>query len=182
MNLKLLSLYDGTKVLVPDSINLLTPYVIQEQLDWFEDEIKFIRELIQPGQNVIDIGANYGLYTLAFAKKVGQSGIVYAYEPSSATASILSESVKANGFSQIIIEKKALSNEDGEANLSINENSELNSLVNRSGLNDLSEKVTVTTLDNCMTSFGWENIDFVKIDAEGAEEKYYQWRPSFLRF
>ena len=119
---------------------------------------------------VIDIGANYGLYTLAIAKKVGQSGLVYAFEPSSATASILSESVKENGFSQIIIEKKALSNETGEANLSINENSELNSLVNRSGLNDLSEKVTVTTLDNCMASFGWENIDFVKIDAEGAEE------------
>lgn len=170
MNLKTINLFDGTKVCVPDSLNLITSYVIEEQLDWFEDEIKFIRELMLPGQSAIDIGANYGLYTLAIAKKVGQSGSVYAFEPSSATATILSKSVKENGFSQVIVEKKALSNINGEANLSLNDNSELNSLVNESGPNGLSEKVTVTTLDTCMARFCWKNIDFVKIDAEGAEE------------
>jgi len=148
MNIKTVKLFDGTKVCVPDSLNLITSYVIEEQLDWFEDEIKFIRELMLPGQSAIDIGANYGLYTLAIAKKVGQSGFVYAFEPSSTTATILSKSVQENGFSQVIIEKKALSNINGEANLSLNDNSELNSLVNESGPNGLSERVTVTTLDS----------------------------------
>ena len=66
-----LKLVDGVRIVVPDSLNLITTYVLREQEDWFEDEIKFLRHLIKPGQRVIDIGANYGVYTLAMAKLVG---------------------------------------------------------------------------------------------------------------
>ena len=65
-----LSLVDGTTIVVPDSLNLLTTYILQEQGDWFEDEIKFLRKLVQPGQVVIDIGANYGVYALCLARRV----------------------------------------------------------------------------------------------------------------
>ena len=57
-------LVDGTKVVVPDSLDLITPYVLLEQGDWFEDEIKFLRGVVQPGATVVDIGANYGVYAL----------------------------------------------------------------------------------------------------------------------
>ena len=55
----IVELVDGTKVVVPDSLELITSYVLQEQRDWFEDEIKFLRELVQPGDVVVYIGANY---------------------------------------------------------------------------------------------------------------------------
>ncbi|MBK7673942.1 MAG: hypothetical protein IPJ27_03790 [Candidatus Accumulibacter sp.] len=55
-----LTMVDEVRVVVPDSLDLITPYVLLEQQDWFEDEIKFLRHLLQPGQKVIDIGANYG--------------------------------------------------------------------------------------------------------------------------
>jgi hypothetical protein len=55
------------QVCVPDDIRWMMPYVLLEQEDWFEDEISFVRRLVQPGSRVIDIGANYGLYTLALA-------------------------------------------------------------------------------------------------------------------
>ncbi len=66
-----LTMVDGVRIVVPDSVNLITPYVLMEQQDWFEDEIKFLRCLLQPGQKVIDIGANYGVYTLSMAQVVG---------------------------------------------------------------------------------------------------------------
>ena len=71
-----LTLIDGVRVVVPDSLDLITPYVLREQQDWFEEEIKFLRRFLQPGQNVIDIGANYGVYTLSMAQAVGSNGHV----------------------------------------------------------------------------------------------------------
>ena len=68
MRTRTLEIAGGVRVVVPDSLNLLTPYVLIEQQDWFEDEIGFVRRLLRPGQQAIDIGANYGVYTLTMAK------------------------------------------------------------------------------------------------------------------
>ncbi|WP_300450415.1 hypothetical protein [Accumulibacter sp.] len=53
---------DNVRVVVPDSLDLITPYVLLEQQDWFEDEIKFLRRLLQPEQAVIDIGPSACLW------------------------------------------------------------------------------------------------------------------------
>ena len=37
-----LTIVDGVRVVVPDNLNHATPYVLQEQGDWFEDEIRFL--------------------------------------------------------------------------------------------------------------------------------------------
>jgi hypothetical protein len=46
--------------------------VLLEQEDWFEKEIAFVRRLLRSGMRAVDIGANYGTYTLAMARAVGQ--------------------------------------------------------------------------------------------------------------
>ena len=160
---------DGVRVVVPDSLDKITTYVLLEQEDWFEDEIKFLRRLLQPGQRVIDIGANYGVYALSMAQTVGPTGCVWAFEPSSSTAKLLEEGIAANGFTQVLLEQSALSSTSGNAQLSLNENSELNALVRGNPPTTASETVPVVTLDECMERYRWQNIDFVKIDAEGEE-------------
>ena len=109
----------GVQVITPDSLNLVTPYVLYEQRDWFEDEIAFLRRLLQPGQRAIDIGANYGVYTLSIAKAVGPTGAVWAFEPTSSTAAFLAQSIAANHFTQVVLERSALSGECGTAQLTI---------------------------------------------------------------
>lgn len=157
------------RIVVPYSLNLITPYVLEEQQDWFEDEIKFLRHFLLAGQKTIDIGANYGVYTLTMAQAVGGSGNVWAFEPTSSTAKFLADGVAANGFSQVVLEQSALSNRCGTAQLSLNANSELNSLVCGNQAARSVETVPLFTLDQCMEKYGWEGIDFVKIDAEGEE-------------
>jgi FkbM family methyltransferase len=163
-----LRLHDDVQIVVPNSLNLITPYVLQEQEDWFEDEIKFLRCLLQPGQKIIDIGANYGVYTLSMAKTVGATGKIWSFEPASSTASFLAAGIEANDFKQIVLEQSALSNACGEAKLSLNTNSELNSLVHEDS-SGTTETVPLVTLDNCMNRYEWQEIAFVKIDAEGEE-------------
>jgi FkbM family methyltransferase len=156
-------------VVVPHSLNLITTYVLCEQADWFEDEIKFIRLLLKPNQKAIDIGANYGLFTLSMAKLVGPGGRIWAFEPASSTAALLSESVAINGFSHVVLDRRALSEHAGIAQLSLHRNSELNELVREGAAAGTSETVTLISLDDAMHEHGWSDIELVKMDAEGEE-------------
>jgi FkbM family methyltransferase len=160
---------DGISVVVPDSLNMITTYVLREQGDWFEDEIKFVRLLLKPNQKAIDIGANYGLFALSMAKVVGPGGSIWAFEPASSTAACLKQSLTLNGFGQVVIDQRALSDLAGTAQLSIHENSELNEIVRNGSPTNVSELVAVISLDDAMQEYGWRGIDFVKIDAEGEE-------------
>ena len=178
---KIITLLDGVKVCVPNSLHLISSYVLEEQLDWFEDEIKFIRKIIHSGNHVIDIGANYGVYTLSIAKLIGSTGKVYSFEPAKKTAETLLKSIEINGLKNIVVEKKGLSKEIGVATLSLNDNSELNSLVKNIVSIGPSELVEITTLDECMKLFNWDKIDFIKIDAEGEEENIIQGGLDFFK-
>lgn len=160
---------DDISVVVPDSLNLITTYVVREQGDWFEDEIKFVRLFLKANDKAIDIGANYGLFTLSMAKIVGQGGTIWAFEPASSTAAFLIESLAINGFSNVVLDMRALSEHAGTAQLSLNDNSELNELVRDGTSLATSETVTLVSLDNAMQEHGWSDIEFVKIDAEGEE-------------
>jgi FkbM family methyltransferase len=175
-----IKLVDGVRIVVPDSLNLISSYILREQEDWFEDEIKFLRHLIQPGQRVIDVGANYGAYTLTMAQRVGSAGHVWAFEPASSTANLLSSSIAINNFDNVVLVRSALSNAPGFAQLSVQENSELNELVRGGHSAGACETVPCATLDGCMDDYGWRDIDFVKIDAEGEEANILQGGANFL--
>ncbi|MEO0392452.1 MAG: FkbM family methyltransferase [Pseudomonadota bacterium] len=168
---------DGLKMVVPNDIRQITPYVLLEQEDWFEDEIHFIRKLAQPGMAMVDIGANFGIYSLAMAQAIRQiaaadtpedHGKFWAIEPASTTADHLRLSVKANDFKNIAVLQMALSDSEGDGYLTIQGSSELNALADGPG--DDTEQVQLSTIDTLMAdNFGDTAIDFMKIDAEGAE-------------
>jgi protein O-GlcNAc transferase len=176
----MLPLVDGTQVVVPDSLQLITPYVLREQQDWFEDEIKFLRRILRSDQRVIDIGANYGIYALSMARAVVPQGKVWAFEPASATAAMLAQSIAANGFKQVVLEKCALSSQPGTARLSLHDNSELNELIRGKEAAGPSEEVPLTTLDEALQRHGWNDIAVVKIDAEGEEANILQGGKEFF--
>jgi protein O-GlcNAc transferase len=165
----MLTLLDGVRIAVPDALDLITPYVLREQQDFFEDELPFVRQLLQPGQNVIDIGANYGTYTLPMAKKVGANGHVWAFEPASSTARFLAQGIAANGFTHITLEQKAVSSTSGSAQLAAHMHSELRSIIHAAAPPADSEKVSLVTLDECLEHHRWVDIELIKIDAEGEE-------------
>jgi len=101
------------KIIVPDDLHVTTAYVLQEQGDWFEDEIRFVRAFIRPGMRAVDVGANFGVYSLTLARAVGAAGRVWAIEPGTQAAQFLARSIAANSFSQVEVIRCALSRTDG---------------------------------------------------------------------
>lgn len=158
---------DGIKVCCPPGTGLMTPYVLREQNDWFEDELRFLRTIVEPASLCLDIGANYGLYSFSLAKRC-PDGQVWSYEPCAATADYLEAGIAANGFANIILSRAALSDRPGSGTLLTNRQSELNALV-ASAAAGQGETVALTTLDLDGAEYDWSEVDIVKIDAEGHE-------------
>jgi FkbM family methyltransferase len=52
---------------------------------------------VHEGNIVADVGAHIGLYTLAFARRVGAQGHVYAFEPDPETVRLLRRGIDLNG-------------------------------------------------------------------------------------
>lgn len=164
-----IKIINDINVTVPASLHLMTPYVLHEQNDWFEDEIKFLRTFIKSGMKVLDIGANYGLYTLSIAKIIGDQGTIWAFEPTAATAACLKKSISNNNFNNIELIEAGLSNKIKKAKFFTSPNSELNSLSKELVSGNQHETVLLLTLDHCAKKYHWLDIDFIKLDAEGEE-------------
>jgi tRNA A58 N-methylase Trm61 len=65
-----------------------------------EVDFKIIKQLVNPGDYVADIGANYGVYTKYLSELVGRDGCVYSIEPIPLTFEILYSNVKKLGLNQ----------------------------------------------------------------------------------
>jgi FkbM family methyltransferase len=162
-----LKLSDAVTLAVPASLQSITTYVLLEQERWFEKEMDFLRHWLRPGMTVIDIGANLGVYSLPMARLVGQMGHVVAYEPGSETRALLERSRELNTAVNLDISPFALSDREREGRLVFGDSSELNAL----GDSGAGETVRVTNLDSEDAAPGWPSPDFIKIDAEGEEER-----------
>jgi FkbM family methyltransferase len=170
---------DGNFVTVPASLTYLSTYVLLEQEDWFEKELPFVRSFLRPGMHALDIGANYGVYSVAMGKAVGPSGHVWAFEPSPSTHRFLQHTLASNKLAWVDADACALSDQAGRGRLSMQSNSELNSLVY--DLAESGEEVRVDTLDGAAARCGMRGIDFVKLDAEGAEARIVAGGREFFR-
>ena len=131
-----------------------------------EPEMKFLPHLLTPGERMIDIGANYGLYAYA-ASRTGVA--IELFEPNSQCLRALE--AWAGVRHGIRVHSCALSAETGCARLSIPverngvEHDAAASIEPRPGGMFRVETVARRTLD----SFAFEHVGFIKIDVEGHE-------------
>jgi FkbM family methyltransferase len=161
-----LTVRDGARICVPDDIRQITSYVILEQEDWFEDEIRFVRRWLQPGMQAVDVGSSYGMYTLAMAHAVGGGGRIWAFEPTPRSADYLQHSLDLNACSQVLMSRAAVSAQAGTVAFASGTYSELNAIGGASGG---TLQVQAVTLDQMAAAHGWNDVDFVKLDVEGHE-------------
>jgi len=140
------------------------------------DTVRFLSAYLKPGMHFVDIGANVGQFTLIGAALVGTGGSVYAFEPARRTYEALSENIRLNDFTHVAAEQAALSDHVGEANFYAeeHENWGMSSLTafETAGTDYAAappQVVALTTLDAYLAERKIKRIDFIKMDAEGAE-------------
>lgn len=135
---------------------------------------RFMARRVQPGATVVDVGANYGYYSLLLADLVGPEGNLHAVEPNPDAAALLRRSILLNGFAARtqIWEAAAGARSGGTAMLAVPEREPKNAAVIQDGQalppETVRHEVAVRALDELLAQSA--RIDFIKIDAEGAEE------------
>ncbi|MFO0321509.1 MAG: FkbM family methyltransferase [Bacteroidota bacterium] len=143
--------------------------------DYEIENVSFFKKHVKQKDTVIDIGAQIGLMTKLFADLVGKNGKVYSFEPTPKTFSVLKETIKINDIEKIVFPiQQAVSDKKGTAifNISDVDIDAANSLSNSARNHATSGiEVNITSVDEFVKDMSISKINFLKIDAEGAE--YY---------
>lgn len=84
-----------------------------------QNERTFLWRYLRPGDVFVDVGANIGLFTVIAAKRVGDGGRVYAFEPAALPRCRLEENTRLNQFNNVSIQSFALSDQAGWLEMSI---------------------------------------------------------------
>ena len=135
-------------------------------------ELAFVERFLKPGMTMLDLGAHHGLYTLLASKRVAPGGKVFAFEPSPRERRALHLNALLNLCWNVTIQGLALGSENTRANLFVVEGSQTgcNTLRPPDVLCGTSPvRVRVTRLDDWLDSQRINQVDFIKLDVEGAE-------------
>ncbi|WP_024896935.1 FkbM family methyltransferase [Brucella rhizosphaerae] len=134
--------------------------------EWAQFELNILLPLIRAGDTVIDVGANIGTHTIAFAAAVAHSGKVLSFEPQPVVAELLRKNLLANGFPEVVVRQQGVAEKKGFMHIEIpsyhdKSNVGAASLSNEAWDNSL--KVPVIKLD----ALGLKQCRLIKIDSEG---------------
>lgn len=132
-------------------------------VDW--EEFNLISRYIRPGDDVFDIGANMGFYTVWMSKFVGQ-GRIHSMEPDNTNFKRLTKNIQLNKAEDIVIaHNKAVSDVAGHIYFSTGLDGE-NHILDQGA----KEAVVIESiiLDDYAKTFTG-NIAYMKIDVEGFE-------------
>ncbi len=160
----------------------LSPFII---LDGFcEYSItEFVARNVAQGMTVMDLGANYGYYTILMADLVGETGEVHAFEPNPAAVTALGRSLRVNNYDRrVSIDRRALWNCSNEhVTFHVPEIAATNARVvwpldsrlpaSDAGTPDAGS-TTIETI--ALDDLPLDGVSFIKADIEGAEERLWQ--------
>ena len=143
-------------------------------------ETELVQREVKQGFHVIDIGANIGYYTLIFAKLVGKDGVVFAFEPDPDNFELLKKNVEMNGYENVILENKAVSNVNGKVKLYLSDDNKGDHRLYDSHDGHPAIEVESVCLDDYFKDYN-ERIDFVKMDIQGSEWQALQGMSDLLK-
>lgn len=150
----------------------------------FEDT--FRREVLaalQPGMTALDVGANFGYYSVLFAQAVGPAGRVVAFEPNPVMLTELQHNLVLNHYTNVTVQPVALGDHEGELEFCC-------PTPGREGHGSLRPNASFTVqqtirvrcrpLDAVCDELRLPAVDVIKLDAEGAELMVFQGAPRLL--
>jgi len=132
-----------------------------------KNSTKFVKTIICPGMNILEVGANIGYYLMIEGKMAGPDAKIYAFEPSPYNIDCLKKNLTLNNYTNVSIYPYAAGETEFETNFYISRRSNLSSFA---PMKDNSQivKVKVVKLDNFLAD---KRVDFIRMDIEGYERE-----------
>jgi FkbM family methyltransferase len=159
---------------------------------YHDDSVEFLARHLKPGSVILDVGANIGLVTCAYAQRLAFLGPrIYAFEAVARNFERLRRNVALNRFEAVMPLRLALGDRDGELTFHLPDpefsgNAVGDNVLSREDLATAEtacghvERVPLRTLDGWARDQGLDRCDFMKIDVEGAELNVLRGGASFI--
>jgi FkbM family methyltransferase len=156
--------------------------------EYEKENLNIVDAHLNLDKDVVDIGANVGLFSVYFAKKISHERRVLAIEPTPNASGLLEKNLQNNNVANsVIVFNGVASNAAGIYNLKViagkEEYSTLGGNINQTHVHDhLPEEISVpgSTVDKLVDEYGL-TPGFIKIDTEGAEYLVLQGSEMTLR-
>lgn len=134
------------------------------------EHIRFLRQVVKPGDLVVDVGAHFGVYTAALSALVGARGKVHAFEPQSLVHDALKDTALPHANTEF--HRVALSDRAGTQTLRIpfvlrDVPEPALATLERIAPPFLVDAMATRTLDSYEGSL--RGLRFIKVDVEGHE-------------
>ena len=136
----------------------------------YEPELAYLEKVLSPGKTFVDVGASFGIYTVAGSRMVGETGRVLAFEPSVQSFPILKKNIEMNSLRNVTAFRVALSDKGGGAWLYHAPDPSGNSLGRDPSFDGAGEEVMTESLDHALQRASVDRVDVIKMDVQGAEE------------
>ena len=143
-----------------------------------------IIQYCKPGMSAWDVGANVGVFTFLFASRVGNEGIVYAFEPEQNNLECLLRSIQHNQVNNIIPDRRAISDSVDKQRFDRRGGAFSGRLIGTSEnyrSTDNIETVETVSIDWLVREKVYRVPDIIKIDVEGNEFMVLNGMRSILR-
>ena len=148
--------------LVEPRLSLWTP----EEIERMTSDVFMYQYRPGLGHTIVDVGAGTGWETLFFSRSVGVSGRVISIEAHPRVFRCLSKMCAENRLKNVTLVQSAVADQQREVQLSDSHEHEGNSIIDVvSGI-----RVPCTTLDYIFRSLELRQVDFLKMNIEGAEK------------
>ena len=133
-------------------------------------ETAFVRSTVSTSWVCVDVGANFGWYTVLLSRLCGDAGRVHAFEPVPDTYELLQRNLELNECANVVTNRAALDAAQARKELYIPDIGVSGSFaLHPFDRSYRAMSVETRTLDDYVEAQGLERLDFVKADIEGAE-------------
>ena len=138
--------------------------------DTLEPEFEHLEKFVEPTDVFVDIGANTGIYTMKAAKIIRpDAGQIISIEPFPDVLATLHHNVQANGYTHVRLRNFCAGERTGATKLWLNFNKPHSfSMIQRDEAARFLPTLTVS-LDDLFSWEGLDRLNYLKMDAEGAE-------------
>ncbi len=142
---------------------------------WEPATARHFPRLIRPGDTVLDVGANIGLFSILFSNLTGPAGTVHAFEPMAGAFERLKmlHALNTPGFccGNTTFHGMGLSDKEGEMEVAF-EHAFSADMQERQHV--VSEHVFITTLDAFVEKENLTRLDFLKVDVDGWDTQVFR--------
>ena len=163
------SLSNNLKIRITDNKLSASKSLIILNGNYEQNETFLLKQIVKEGWNILDIGANFGWYSLHFSKMVGNNGNVYAFEPIKQTYDELKSNLSLNNATNVKTLKFALGNKEHKTNFGVPFFDGGSAASSQHLGFSKKVKIPVFPLDKIFDQEDIKKVNLIKADIEGGE-------------